>query len=133
MTKVTLNLEDCNNKEKQKAIDVICCYTKTQIDRNINCITVEIEDQVVSHLISSLPSSVTIVEQEKVNNNEITPQIVYHKPTGWIIISKEHYLELHQTITQIQKDTTQYEKLKSLYKDLMGTLAGVIDKFPYDV
>lgn len=133
MTKLTLNLEDCNNKEKQKAIDVICCYTKTQIDRNINCITVEIEDQVVSHLISSLPSSVTIVEQEKVNNNEITPQIVHHKPTGWIIISKEHYLELHQTITQIQKDTMQYEKLKSLYKDLMGTLAGVIDKFPYDV
>lgn len=133
MTNLTFHLENCTKEEKQKAIDVICCYTKTQIDRNNNWITIDIEDQVVSHLISSLPSSVTIAEQKKVNNNEITPQIIYHKPTGWIIISKEHYLELHQTITQIQKDTTQYEKLKSLYKDLMGTLAGVIDKFPYDV
>ena len=27
----------------------------------------------------------------------------------------------------------KYEKLKALYRDLMGTLAGTIDKFSYDV
>lgn len=182
MTKVTLNLKDCNNEEKQKAIDVICCYTKKQINKNIKYITVEINDQLVSHLISSLPSSVTITDQQKLEDNGITPQVIYHKPSGWLIVNCDYYNGLHFEISelittnarlqklaessyipinQVQidkeeydqlqqklKETEQllidrekmvsaykekYEKSKALYRDLMGTLAGVSDKFPSDI
>lgn len=175
MTSLTLNLENCTKEEKQKAINITCCYTKTQIDRNTNCVTVEIEDQVVSHLISSLPSSVTITNQEKLENSEVTPQVIYHNPSGWLIVNVDYYNDLHLKISeltvinsrlqklaesnciptdhvyidkeeynQLQQIVTdrektaaeyieKYSKLYALYKDLTGTLSGIIDTFPKNV
>lgn len=144
MTKLTLNLENCTKEEKRRAIDIAICYAKTPIDKATHTVVVMVEDEKISHLVSSLPSSVIITNQTKLENNTITPQIQHYTPTGWMIISKEHYLELHVKITELQKmqnvseeiatvSKDKYEKLKSLYRDLMGTLAGTIDKFPKDL
>lgn len=182
MTRLTLNLENCTKEEKQKTTDIVLCYAKSQIDRNINCITAEIEDEKVNHLISSLPSSVTIMDQQKLEDNGITPQVMYHKPSGWFIVNSDYYNGLHLEISELittnarlqklaessyipidrvcidkeeydqlqqkLKETKQllidkekmafaykekYEKLKSLYQDLMGTLAGVSGKFLSDI
>lgn len=144
MTKLTLNLENCTKEEKRRAIDIAICYAKTPIDKATHTVVVMVEDEKISHLVSSLPSSVIITNQTKLENNTITPQIQHYTPTGWMIISKEHYLELHVKITELQKKQNiseeiatvskdKYEKLKSLYRDLMGTLAGTIDKFPSDI
>ena len=54
MTKLTLNLENCTKEEKQKTTDIVLCYAKSQIDRNINCITAEIEDEKVSSNIEEI-------------------------------------------------------------------------------
>ena len=181
MTRLTLNLENYTKEEKQKITDIVLCYAKSQIDRNINCITAEIEDEKVNHLISSLPSSVTITNQQKLEDNGITSQVMYHKPSGWLIVNIDHYNELHLKISELttindklqklaesyipidhvcidkeeynklqqelkemqesviaQKQIVtvnreKYKKLKTLYQDLMGILAGTIDKFPYDI
>lgn len=144
MTRLTLNLENCTKEEKRRAIDIAICYAKTPIDKATHTVVVMVEDEKISHLVSSLPSSVIITNQTKLEDNTITPQIQHYTPTGWMIISKEHYLELHVKITELQKmqnvseeiatvSKDKYEKLKSLYRDLMGTLAGTIDKFPSDI
>jgi hypothetical protein len=143
MTELTVNLENCNKEEKQKAIDIIICYA-APINKATHTIVVMVEDEKVSHLISSLPSSVIITNQTKLENNTNTPQIQHSAPTGWIIISKEHYLELHVKITELQKmqniseeiatvSKDKYEKLKSLYKDLIGTINQCCCKFPKDL
>lgn len=144
MTKLTLNLENCTKEEKRRAIDIAICYAKTPIDKATHTVVVMVEDEKISHLVSSLPSPVIITNQTKLEDNTITPQIQHYTPTGWMIISKEHYHELHVKITELQKmqnvseeiatvSKDKYEKLKSLYRDLMGTLAGTIDKFPSDI
>lgn len=181
MTKLTLNLENCTKEEKRRAIDIAICYAKTPIDKATHTIVVMVEDEKVNHLISSLLSSVTIMDQQKLENNEITPQVTYHKPSGWLIVNSDYYNGLHLEISELittnarlqklaesyipidhvcidkeeydklqqkLKETEQllidrekmasaykekYEKSKALYRDLMGTLAGTIDKFPYDV
>lgn len=144
MTKLTLNLENCTKEEKRRAIDIAICYAKTPIDKAINTIVVMIEDEKISHLVSSLPSPVIITNQTKLEDNTITPQIQYYTPTGWMIISKEHYHELHVKIIELQKmqnvseeiatvSKDKYEKLKSLYKDLIGTINQCCCKFPRDL
>ena len=181
MTKLTLNLENCTKEEKRKALDIAVCYAKTPIDKTINTVVVMVEDEKISHLVSSLPSSVIITNQTKLENNTITPQIQHHTPTGWIIVNLDYYNALHIRISKLIEDNDKlrklvesncisnqtridkkeyeqlqqklketqqlvtdrekmasaykekYEKLNALYKDLMGTLAGTIDKFPYDI
>lgn len=144
MTKLTLNLENCTKEEKRRAIDIAICYAKTPIDKATHTVVVMVEDEKISHLVSSLPSPVIITNQTKLEDNTITPQIQHHTPTGWMIISKEHYLELHVKITELQKKQNiseeiatvskdKYEKLKSLYKDLIGTINQCCCKFPRDL
>lgn len=181
MTKLTLNLENCTKEEKRRAIDIAICYAKTPIDKATHTVVVMVEDEKISHLVSSLPSSVIITNQTKLENNAITPQIQHYTPTGWIIVSLDYYNSLHTKISELigdndklrklaesnctsnwvridkeecdqlqqkLKETEQllidrekmasaykekYEKSKALYRDLMGTLAGISGKFPSDI
>lgn len=133
MIRVTFNLENCTKEEKQRATDIAICYAITPVDKAINTITIVVEDPKISHLISSLPSSVIIIEQQKIEDNTIIPQIQYYTPTGWLIVSKDHYSDLNTQIAKLKSIEEECKKLKATYKDLMGSLAGLIDKFPYDV
>ena len=111
MTKLILNLENCTKEEKRRAINIAICYAKTPTDTATHTVVVMVEDEKISHLISSLPSSVIITNQTKLEDNTITPQIQHYTPTGWIMVNLDYYNALHIKISELTGNNDELCKL----------------------